>query len=108
VNVNLTPEEINDLKQRETYSREQIAERFNVALSTVHNWLREGRFRTQSGQPAAWQENTGYREWHVLAEAVHRLEAAMQVTKGQGDVHIHDCGDVSVLVVEYAHEDETS
>lgn len=99
--MNFSPEEIERLKNQPSLSRRELARRFGVSRNTITNWIHAGRFRTATGEPAAWQVNRGRGEWRVLVEAADRLSAAMEITEGQGVVNVHDVGDISVLVVEY-------
>ena len=96
--MNLTPEDIEQLKAQPSLSRPELAERFGVSVNTITNWIHEGRFRTATGQPAAWRKG---RNWRVLVEAAERLEEAMELIEGQGTVNVHELGDIAVLVVEY-------
>lgn len=96
--MNLTPIEIDELKARPSLNRRELANRFGVSVNTITNWIHDGRFRTATGQPAAWCIG---RKWRVLVEAAERLEAAMEIIEGAGVVNVHDLGNISVLVVEY-------
>ena len=96
--MNLTPVEIEQLKARPSLTRRELAERFGVSFNTITNWIHTGRFRTATGQPAAWCVG---RKWRVLIEAAERLEEAMELIEGKGVVNVHDLGDISVLTVEY-------
>lgn len=99
--MNLSPEDIQALQARQSFTRRELAKRFGVSRNTITNWIHAGRFRGESGQPVAWQDDSWRREWRVLAEAVYRLEAALEITDGQGVVNVHDVDGISVLVVEY-------
>jgi transposase len=96
--VNFTTAEIEQLKARPSLSRPELAERFGVSVNTITNWIHEGRFRTATGQPAAWRKG---RNWRVLVEAAERLEEAMELIEGAGVVNVHELGDIAVLTVEY-------
>jgi hypothetical protein len=68
-----------DPRQLPAYTRSQVAAMFDISVNTVNNWLAEGRFRTLSGEPVAWQEREGRREWFIVAAAVHRLLDAVRI-----------------------------
>jgi hypothetical protein len=69
--------DLQDPRQLPAYPRPKVAEMFNVSVNTINNWLNEGRFRTASGAPVAWQEKDGLKQWFIVAEAVHRLRGIL-------------------------------
>jgi hypothetical protein len=68
-----------DPRQLPAYTRSQVATMFGISVNTVNNWVAEGRFRTASGEPVAWKEKHGRREWFIVAAAVHRLLDAVRI-----------------------------
>ena len=95
-----TPPTVNDPRSQVAYTRQEVADLFGVTVNTVTNWLNEGRLRRESGEPVAWQEKTGRREWYIVAEAVHRLRDAIRLVEGKDTaVTIHELEDVTIYTV---------
>jgi hypothetical protein len=96
-----------DPRTLHAYSRPEVAQMFNVTPNTINNWLNEGRFRMKSGEPVAWKEREGLREWFIVAEAVERLLEATRLISPQTPVTIAktELDTITVYAVIYGTED---